>query len=85
MIIIANTSKSETVSLLNRLTDAIKDISGDVTSSYSHLYKHKDMNLWAVKIVPSGFYWNNVKEALTENEINEIEYSNDNWDIEPTN
>ncbi len=67
-------TREESESRALRLWEAIKDIAVGTSNSYSDVIQNPtEENLTAIKVVESGYYWDNVREELTQEEIDSIE------------
>lgn len=65
--------------LAARLWSAIEGIALGSSNKYSEVIKHPTLELWAVKIVESGRYWEAIKAELTQEELDSIETAGDEW------
>ena len=65
--------------LAARLWAAIEGTALGSSNKYSEVIKHPTLDVWAVKIVENGRYWQSVREVLTEEEFESIETAGEDW------
>jgi DNA-directed RNA polymerase subunit L len=61
--IVFNTEQ-EANSLYNNLESNLKDLHSSGTSSYTYVIKHPTDDLWAVRVVENGKYWDIVYDLI---------------------
>jgi hypothetical protein len=77
--LIISETKEDIQSLLDRIWLAIENIATPPSNRYGDVLKHSEKELYAASIVEHGNYWEKVKAALTQKELDSIETNDDEW------